>query len=368
MRIKKIKTYRVDLPVARGGYQVSGERVYKSIEDTVVIIETDEGISGIGESTPQGTDYLAAFAAGARAGVAELAPHIIGKDPREISRVNQIMDHWLPGHPYVKTAIDMACWDILGKSVGLPLYSLMGGLLTEEPRVRVGVRTGPADEMAATLKTRRSEGFFHFSAKVGDDPDDDIERLQALATALQPGQTVVADANRGWLPHQALRVMSALSGANNIYFEQPCFSYDECLMVRRASKQPIVLDECIEDVHDLVRAYKDNAADAINLKISRIGGLTKMRQMRDMCASLGLAVYIQDAWGGAIVAAGIAHLAHSTPPKFLLGVWDPVGWNIKQTAHGHPVTVNGRMKASDRPGLGVEPNAEVLGDPVGTYD
>lgn len=367
MRITKISTYRIDLPVARGGYQVSMNRVYKSIEDTVVIVETDGGITGVGESTPQGTDYLAAFAAGARAGVAELAPHLIGQDPREVTKINQIMDHWLPGHPYVKTAIDMACWDILGKSVGLPLYALLGGSLTPEPRVRVGVKTGEAAEMAATLKQRRSEGFFHFSAKVGDDPDDDILRLQALATALQPGQTVVADANRGWLPHQALRVMSALSNANNIYYEQPCFSYDECLMVRRACKQPIVLDECIEDVHHLVKAYNDNACDAVNLKISRIGGITKMRQMRDLCVSLGLAVYVQDAWGGSIVAAGIAHLAKSTPSKYLLGVWDPVGWNIKQTAHHHPVTTNGYMRGNERPGLGVEPNMEVLGAPVGTY-
>nr|WIE91264.1 mandelate racemase/muconate lactonizing enzyme family protein [Mesorhizobium sp. WSM4875] len=367
MQIKKISVYRVDLPLAHGGFQVSGGRAYSSIEDTVVVVETDEGISGIGESTPQGTDYLAAYAAGARSGISELSPHLVGKDPRELSKINEIMDRWLPGHPYVKTAIDMACWDILGKSVGLPVYSLMGGLLSESPAVAVGIKTGPVEEMTAMLKQRQLEGFLHFSAKVGDDPDEDVARLKALSSALQPGQIIVADANRGWLPHQALRVMNAMSGANSIYYEQPCHSYEECKMVRRVSMQPIILDECIDDVHDLVRAHGDNAAEAINLKISRVGGLTKMRQMRDLCASLGLAVYIQDAWGGAIVAAAIAHLAHSTPTRILLGAWDPAGWNIKQTAIGYPVTANGHMEASEKPGLGVEPNMDVLGEPVATY-
>ena len=131
MKIKKIALYQVDIPLSVE-YKVSGGRVRTSQDSTVVSIETDEGITGWGESCPWGTNYLPAFATGARAGIAELAPHLIGLNPCWLGDINEVMDKELVGHPYVKTALDMACWDILGKKCGVPVYELMGGLLVKD--------------------------------------------------------------------------------------------------------------------------------------------------------------------------------------------------------------------------------------------
>ena len=112
MKISRIQAFQIDLPMKEGSYSWSTQS-HSSFDSTVVIIETDEGISGIGESCPLGPTYLAAYADGVRAGIATLAPDLIGEDPTQRDRINLKMDTLMKGHPYVKSAIDMACWDIL---------------------------------------------------------------------------------------------------------------------------------------------------------------------------------------------------------------------------------------------------------------
>ncbi len=102
----------------------------------------------------------------------------------------------------------------------------------------------------------------------------------------------------------------------------------------------------------------------MNIKISKFGGLTKARQARDLCVSLGIAMTLEDTWGGDITTAAIAHLAHSTPPELLFTATDFNSYVTVSTAEGAPQRVHGRMRASERPGLGVEPRLDVLGEPV----
>jgi L-alanine-DL-glutamate epimerase-like enolase superfamily enzyme len=125
-----------------------------------------------------------------------------------------------------------------------------------------------------------------------------------------------------------------------------------------------VLDEVMDDVHMVLRGYADKAMDVINLKISKVGGLTKARQIRDLCVSLGIAMTIEDTWGGDIVTAAIAHLAHSTPPEFLFSATDFNSYVTVSLAEGAPQRHNGRLAASTAPGLGIQPRMEVLGEPI----
>jgi L-alanine-DL-glutamate epimerase-like enolase superfamily enzyme len=104
--------------------------------------------------------------------------------------------------------------------------------------------------------------------------------------------------------------------------------------------------------------------DVVNLKISKLGGLTKIRQARDLCVSMGIAMTLEDSWGGDIATAAIAHLAHSTPPEFLFSTTDFNSYVTVSTADGAPKRVNGRMAAAKAPGLGIQPKMEVLGEPV----
>lgn len=363
MQITEILAYQVGLPLFEGSYKWSGGNSVDVFDSTVVEIRTNTGITGFGEICPLGPAYLPAYAAGARTGLAELAPHLLGLDPTQLGPFNQAMDRAMRGHPYVKSALDMACWDILGKVTGQPVAVLMGGRFGEDFALYRAISQDTPEAMAQKVGGYRAQGYTKFQLKVGGNPDIDIQRIHRVAAELQTGDVLVADANTGWTQHGAIRVANGVRDVD-VYLEQPCMRYEECLAVRQHTDRPMVLDEVIDDVAMVLRGYKDQAMDVINLKISKVGGLTKARQIRDLCVSLGIAMTIEDTWGGDIVTAAIAHLAHSTPPEMLFSATDFNSYVTVSIAEGAPQRQHGRLAASTEPGLGIQPRFEVLGAPV----
>jgi L-alanine-DL-glutamate epimerase-like enolase superfamily enzyme len=363
MRIQRIAAYKVDLPLYEGSYQWSGGKAVSVFDSTVVRVDTDVGITGHGEVCPLGPFYLPAYASGVRAGIAELGPHLLGHNPLELFKLNRRMDAALKGHAYVKSGIDVACWDILGKVTGQSVGTLLGGRYGDDFGLYRAISQEAPEVMASRVASYRNEGYRRFQLKVGGDPAVDIDRIHAVAQQLQPGDRLIADANTGWLMHDAMRVVRAVRDVD-VYIEQPCESYEQCLSVRRHTDHPFVLDEVIDSVDVLLRAHADHAMDVVNIKISKFGGLTKARQARDLCISLGVAMTLEDSWGGDIVTAAIAHLAHSTPPEFLFTATDFNSYVTVSIAEGAPRRVNGRMSASTAPGLGVTPRMDLLGKPI----
>jgi len=363
MRITAINVYQVDLPLREGGYNWSGGNRVEVFDSTVVEIETDAGVSGFGEVCPLGPAYLPAYARGARIGIEEIGPALIGRDPRRVAEIDRVMAGTLRGHNYVKSALDVACWDLLGKNASQPVCVLLGGRFGDDfPLYRAISQDAPA-AMAKSVARYRDEGYRKFQLKVGGDADTDIRRIQDCAAELPEGHTLVADANTGWLPHHALRVAAAVRDVD-VYIEQPCATYDECLTVRRHTDRPFVLDEVIDGLRPLLRGITDQAMDVVNIKISKVGGLTRARRLRDLCAECGIAMTIEDSWGGDIATAAIAHLAHSTPPEVLFSVTDFNSYVTVSTAENAPQRRDGRLAASLAPGLGIEPRREVLGRPL----
>ncbi len=363
MKIARIFAHRVELPLREGSYKWSGGKSVTVFDSTIVGVETNTGMVGYGEACPLGPFYLPAYAEGVRAGLRELAPHLIGLDPRELLKLNYRMDGALKGHPYVKSGIDIACWDILGQATGLPVCMLMGGRFGESVRLYRAISQESPDVMAANVARYCSEGYTRFQLKVGGDSDTDIERIRAVRAMLKPGDRLVADANTGWTLHEAMRVVRAVRDVD-VYIEQPCLGYEECLSVRRHTDHPFVLDECIDSLDMLLRAKRDLAMDVVNLKISKLGGLTKTKQARDLCVNMGIAMTLEDSWGGDITTAAIAHLAHSTPEEFRFTSTDFNSYVTVSTAEGAPQRVNGFMAASSAPGLGIKPKIDVLGERV----
>ncbi|NNE48157.1 MAG: mandelate racemase/muconate lactonizing enzyme family protein [Rhodothermales bacterium] len=363
MEIQGISIYQVDLPLHEGSYNWSGGKSVSVFDSTVVRIDTDAGIVGWGEICPLGPFYLPAYGPGARAGIEELSPHLLGQDPTELGRLNRTMDAALKGHAYVKSAIDMACWDILGKAAGLPCCTLLGGRYGEDFVLYRAISQESPEKMAGRVAGYRAEGYRRFQLKVGADPEEDIERIRAVSAELQRGDILVADANTGWLMHEAARVVRGVRDVD-VYIEQPCAGYDECLSIRRRTDHPFVLDESIDGVDVLLKCHADRAMDVVNIKISKFGGITKAAQARDLCISIGVGMTIEDSWGGDIITAAIAHLAHSTPTQFLFTATDFNSYVTVSIAEGAPQRYNGRLAASGAPGLGVEPRLEVLGKPV----
>ena len=363
MKITAIRAFQIDLPLHEGSYRWSGGNAVSVFDSTVVAVDTDAGLTGWGEVCPLGPAYLPAYAAGARAGIRELAPHLVGADPLALGTLNERMDAAMRGHPYVKSAIDMACWDILGKASGLSVATLMGGHVGDDFALYRAISQESPDEMAGRIADYRKEGYTKFQLKVGGDPDTDIERIRAASAVLERGDVLIADANTGWTQHAAIRVADAVRDVD-VYIEQPCFSYEQCLAVRHHTNRPFVLDEVIDGIDMVVRGAGDHAMDVINLKISKVGGLTKARQIRDLCVSLGIAMTIEDTWGGDITTAAIAHLAHSTPARLLFSSTDFNSYVTVSFADGAPRRTRGRLAASREPGLGVRPVMEKLGEAV----
>mmetsp|Transcript_11304 Transcript_11304/g.15574 ORF Transcript_11304/g.15574 Transcript_11304/m.15574 type:complete len:409 (+) Transcript_11304:19-1245(+) len=375
-KITRITVYQVDLPLHEKSYKWSGGNAVSTFDATVVRLETCKGVVGYGENTPLGPNYLPAYADGTRSGIKTLAPNLLGADPTRLNLINSLMDKLLKGHPYVKSAIDMACWDILGKIAGLPVCELLGGRYNDTYPLYRAISQGSSQSMARNVEKYVDEGYRIFQLKVGGSPHDDIERIRAVRDILDhitvelrhQGEKdlyipLVCDANTGWKMHQALQVVNGVKDLN-VYIEQPCLSYDECLSVRRLCPLPMVLDECMDDIGVLARIVADKAADAVNLKISKVGGLTRARAIRDLAVSAGIPMNIEDTWGGDIVTAAISHLAHSTPPDLLLCSTDFNSYGPVKIAETTAMRQGGRMAAPVTPGLGVSPDHAVLGKPV----
>jgi L-alanine-DL-glutamate epimerase-like enolase superfamily enzyme len=346
---------------------LSGGRLFfDKLDSTVVKLETDEGLTGWGEGCPWGATYLPGFGKGLRAGVEEIAPQLLGLDPRRLDVVNRAMDLALPGHPYVKSALDIACWDILGKAANLALCELLGGRCDEPVTLHSSIPTGTPEEMLASIARAREKGYRIHSCKVGADVSLDVERIRVIAGTLGSGESATFDANRAWLRDQAIQAMNATRDCGG-YFEQPCETYEDCLAVRRATEQPIILDECIHAFADLLRAERDRACEGLGLKIGRVGGLTKARRMRDFCVATGIRMNIEETGGSVIADTAAVHLAQSTPQTHRRATWLCHDMVTVKTARGGARNDGGVTRAPEAPGLGIEPIAQVLGAPVAVY-
>lgn len=366
MRISRIAVFSVDLPI-RGGYSFAKGKVVEVAESIVVRIDTDCGISGWGEACPLGPFYLPSFAQGIGAGIGVLAPSLIGLDPRQIGSLNDAMDRWLRGHPYIKSPIDVAAHDILGKAAGLPVYAFLGGRQMESAAMYWSVSQGDPDGMARDCELARSKGYTQIQLKVGGKPAEDIERIRLCLARAGADETFLCDANTGWRRDEALQVALATRDLNYI-LEQPCDNYADNLSVRRRTSHPFKLDETLQTLEDVDRALSDDACDVACIKITKMGGLSKARLARDVMAARGIPMTVEDVWGSDIVTAALGHLAISTPPAALLNTTDLNGYNEVHNAQGAPEARSGRLFVGDAPGLGIEPDLEVLGSPVAVYE
>ncbi|TDD26821.1 mandelate racemase [Kribbella turkmenica] len=362
--IDRIDVFSYDLSYAHGRYVMSKDRVITTLPSTVVRVRTRGGLTGYGESCPLGPAYLPGFAAGVRAVLAELAPQLIGQDALNLSRLNATMDMALSGHDYAKASLDIACWDILGRSTGLPVATLLGGVHQERFPLYIAVPHGDPAEMADFVRIQRENGLRRFQLKLGGQPVDDAERARAIVDATGDDDLVIADANGGWRLQSATIAARLLEPLPRLILEQPCPTLEECLAVRQRTTLPMVLDECITDVQTLMHAYSNNGLDGMNLKISRVGGLTKARLLRDLGATLGLRLTIEDTWGGDLTTAAVSHLAASTPQDALLHASFMNDWTTEHIAEYQPRSADGYGNVPSSPGLGVEVDEDMLGAPV----
>ena len=243
MKVTQIDVFQVDLPYTGGTYRLSRGREYRNFDATIVRLHTDDGLEGWGESTPFGANYIAAHALGVRAGIAEIAPHLLGRDPRRVDRINDAMDAALAGHAHAKTALDVACWDLFGKSVGMPVCELLGGRTEVRMPVISSIHTGDPEEMRRRVAEHRDRGYTAHSVKIDDDPALNAARIAAALSDRRPGEFFLVDANGGMTVESALRMLRLLPPGLDLVLEAPCATWRECVALRRRTDVAICWDE-----------------------------------------------------------------------------------------------------------------------------
>ena len=345
-------------PFADGPYVLSGGRSDDGFDSLVVRLATDTGHVGWGEMAPLGTMYDPAFAEGARAAAPLFAEALLGTHP---SVVHRVLESTLKGHPYAKSAFDMAAWDVLGRAATLPLHALLGGADGEGTTLYRSIGKASPDAMADTARRYRERGYRRLQVKVGGDPTADAEGLRAVAAAV-PDAELYCDANGGWQVGDARRFLAATS-AHDYVLEQPCATMRECLLLRPHAARPMVLDESITSVADTVEAAA-GGVDGITIKIARVGGVTPARVIRDTAVGLGMRVTVEDTGGADIDTAAMAHLSISTPARLRAHTVDFHHWVTVSNGVGMPPTDDGLLRSPAGAGLGIDVDSAALGQPI----
>jgi L-alanine-DL-glutamate epimerase-like enolase superfamily enzyme len=233
--------------------------------------------------------------------------------------------------------------------------------------VASSVSTGTPRQMLDEVDRFRNMGYRVHSCKVGADVAQDIERIDQLAASARAGEVVFYDANRAWLPREAITVMNSVSGVDS-WFEQPCETLDETSQVRRNTRHPICIDEGLHGMPDMLRIQREGIAELVNIKINRVGGLTRARLLRDFCLASGVSMLVMDTGGTVLADSASAHFAQTIPAVSCLGSWSCQDMISFDPAPGQGArVVDGCFAVPDLPGLGVEPELERLGAPIAVY-
>jgi L-alanine-DL-glutamate epimerase-like enolase superfamily enzyme len=361
--ISGISIYRQWQPFRDGTYRCSGGRSAEGFDSTIVEITSRDGLSGYGEIAPLGSFYDPAFADGARAAICELAPQLLGTDANGIEQQNRRMDQLLKGHPYAKSAIDMALWDLAGKRSGISLATMTGGAEGANLALYRSIAQQAPDAMAAGAQQYIAEGYRRLQVKVGLDVNEDIARLEAVHAAIPADTVLFCDANASWGTAETRRFLMATRNLDYT-LEQPCASYEENLAIRRVCDRPLVLDETIDGVDVLLRAIADGIVDGITIKLARVGGLTRAKLVRDIAIARNLKITIEDTGGAEIDTAAYSGLMLSTPEALRQHTVDFHNWVTVSNARADFRFADGMMAIPAGPGLGIEVDASALGESV----
>ncbi|MER9637908.1 mandelate racemase/muconate lactonizing enzyme family protein [Mesorhizobium sp. M0228] len=367
MRIDQINVYKVQLPVKGGTYRMASDDV-DALDSTIVEIVTDDGLTGWGETCPIGPVYQPHHALGARAAIAEIAPGLIGAEIASIRLLANRMGERLNGHDYAKAAFDIAFLDLLGQRLGVPVSTLLGGALTDRVPSYYSLIVGSPDETARIANDKVKSGYPRLQVKIsGRNLEKDVATVHKVWEVVGHNARIAVDGNRGLTVAAALH-LDRLCQTIPFVFEQPCNTMDEVATLKGRVTHPIYLDENTEDQNAVLRAISLGIADGFGFKVTRLGGLTKMATMRDLCAIRSLPHSCDDAWGGDIIAAACVHLASTVEPRRFEGAWIAQEYIEGHFDAENPIVIeNGHIAVPQLPGLGIKPEPGLFGQPVAMY-
>jgi muconate cycloisomerase len=289
-----------------------------------------------------------------------LEPALVGEDPRDIERLTPKMRRHLAGNPFTRSALEMALWDILGKSVGLPVYRLLGGKVRETVPIKMSVSGAEPERAAQIAEWAIAKGLKALKVKVGIEPEADVARVKAVRAVVGPKFRMGTDANGGWSPRVAIQTIRRLVEECGIYFaEQPVAPLDVQWMadVRRNVPVPVMADESCYTVQDAMALARAQAADILSVYVGKGGGISQARKIAAVAEAAGLTCTVGSNLELGVASAAVAHLATATvgvgAEEFPCDILGPLGYENDLLTE--PIEYcDGAVRAPDKPGLGVE--------------
>ncbi len=258
-------------------------------ENIVVRLHANNGLTGIGEASPEINIAGETQAAGIEVAKV-LASHLKGKDPLAIEDRMEEMDRIIQGNNTIKSAFDMALYDLLAQQAGLPLYQLLGGGNTREIYSDMTVYLGSPEKMAGQALEYKKEGFPTIKVKLGTTSLEDVERIRAIREAIGPEIPIRIDANQGWDTVTAIKILKALEPFHIDHCEEPIARWNntDLCRVRDHSPIPIMADESVFDHRDAYRLASMGACDYFNIKLSKSGGIHRAIKINAIAEAAGI--------------------------------------------------------------------------------
>jgi len=354
MKIKRVEPIAVSIPMLKP-IKMAGVEL-KSADNVLVRIETDDGVVGWGEAASAPT-MTGETVEGMMAAARYLVPYLLGGGLDDIPAISRRMDRALYGNYGVKSAIEIALHDALGKARGKPVFELLGGQRREcIPMLRM-IAASNAEADVIEAQRCKSEGYVAFKVKVGTgEPLADAMRTRRVCEALNGDVLISADANQGFSVDEALTFVRALEGSGLDFFEQPVMGEDLAGMARVAAATGIAIG-CDEGVHrpeDLRRHHEARAARGASLKAVKLGGLQAVCEAAVICEELGLKVNLAGKMSeSGIATAAVLHLAAAVP-TLDWGV-SPTSPYLTEDVLSSPLEFSrGHAHVPSGPGLGIE--------------
>jgi L-alanine-DL-glutamate epimerase-like enolase superfamily enzyme len=371
VKVRELTCFAVDIPTQHDTYVMSHDRVLTAFPTTIVKVTAEDGTVGWGEACTLGSNYLDGFPASAQATVKLLADWVLACDVFEANVLVDGMDDRVIGNLTGKAAIDIALWDLRGKLLGRPVAQLLGGVKSRSMPGFKAISLGSADEMVAEVEEASERGYRAWQLKLGADPVADAARVRAVAAAIPADSTfMTSDANKGWTVAQTLRFAAGIDGVDT-YLEQPVPTIAELRRIRSVLARPLMADESLRTEADCLELIGAGCADAINLKVARVGGLTKAARIRDLAHAAGWMVLADEPQGADLATAALTQFAATVDPNHLLATAYFMGEDMKISYRPEgdtsgPRLVEGRVEYVEAPGLGIEIDEAALGDPLFT--
>ena len=350
-KITKVNVYYYDLSLLEP-FKISIAEMKEAL-NVLVCLHTDQGITGWGEAAPFPAltgDTQATSIAAAK----DLAELVTGQDALNYVKIINAINSFIPHNPSIKAAFDMALFDILGKVADLPLYKLLGGAKNSfETDLTISLHT--PEETAIRGLDAVKKGFRTIKAKVGASMESDIARIKALREAIGPEINIRIDANQAWSVPDAIRILDRLTEYNIQLVEQPvpAWDLDGLKQVRQSVKIPVMADEALFSPADALKIIKAEAADYLNIKLMKAGGILSSLKIAFLGEAAGLSCMVGCMNESNLSISAGAHL-HASQSNIIFADLDTSFFLKTDPVIGGIKINNGMVTLPEQPGIGAE--------------